>query len=131
MRTFPKIGRQLKSIWTYCVKDPPGWDAFPEAILATMPDKVDLACCYARGDGVQMVTSVKDLGRLQVIHVSISPLLSLRPEFNEQDWDEYILGNAHEIIQTFFPGREFTRQPDDDRPKYRLTKHFYSVLEGA
>lgn len=128
MKTFPKIGRKLKPILNYCVQNPPGWIPMPQVIeMCYPPDQKELACCYMREDGIQMTADLKDYGSLQVIHVSLGPIKYYRPELNEQEWEEFLLTSAHEVVSVFFPGRKFALQPDDSRKPN--VKHFFSVLE--
>jgi hypothetical protein len=129
MKTFTHIGRQLPPIWKYCVKDPPGWMPMPQVIEALYPSSQQhLACCYIRQDGIQMTADLKDYGALQVIHLSLGPVKYFRPELNEQEWEEFLILSAYEVANTFFPGRKFARQPDDERKPN--VKHFFAVLEA-
>lgn len=80
----------------------------------------------SRTYGVNFIASLKDYGALQCIHVSLTPIRSLRPNWSDKYHEEYMMANASDIVQTFMGNRKFARQPDDARrPSMR---HYFSVL---
>lgn len=86
------------------------------------------SCAYLRQrDGVHFMATIKNLGVLQVIHVSIGPVKYYRPDETPEQLDEYLIEVAPEVVQTFFGDRKFARQPDD--PRKPDVKHYFAVLE--
>lgn len=85
-------------------------------------------CCFMREDGVQFIASLDDLGALQRLHISISPVTYYRPELTKDEFEEYLYEVAPEVVQTFFGERRFARAPDDERRPQ--VKHYFAILEA-
>ena len=86
-------------------------------------------CGFLReSDGAHVMASIKDLGRLQTIHVSIAPIRFYRPDWTDEEHQRELFAVTPDIIETFFGERRFARQPDD--PRRPGVKHYFAILEA-
>jgi len=115
-----------KAIDSYCLQKIAGWHKFPSELVASLGEEEFYCGFFNPVAGLHMMASVKDLGALQVIHLSIGKISSFDPDMTEEDWDQRIYSNAADIAETFFPGRKFARQPDS--PNHPNLKHYFSIL---
>lgn len=92
------------------------------------PGQEEYTCAYFnQSEGIQMIASIRDTGALQLIHVSIGQINFFRPDLTESELYEYTLDQAPDILDLFFPGRGFARQPDD--PRKPTLHHYFSIIE--
>lgn len=118
-----------KPIATYCKQEVAGWDRLPDFMTMAFPGEEDYSCSFIRqSDGIQMLASVKDLNVLNTIHVSLAPIRSCRKDWTEEEHSGHIFDIAAEVVESFFPGRRFARQPDD--PRRPQVKHYFAILEA-
>lgn len=105
----------------YCIQEVPGWSKLPP--LLPDEDQCTFICVEY---GMHFLTSIKNYGALQYIHVSIASVRSLRLDLTEQQHLDLIFDATVEAIEKFFPKRQFARMPEDiKRPQ---VKHYFSVL---
>lgn len=125
---------KLKPIATYCKQEVPGWDNLQQFTSAMFSTDKDFTCIFLRqSDGIQFLASVKDLNPLfkdplHIIHVSLAPVRGLRTDWTDEEHGGHIFDISTEVINSFFPGRRFTRKPDDLRNPH--VKHYFSTLEN-
>lgn len=117
-----------KPISTYCIQEAAGWDTLPpNMVVAPLGEEAFYCAFMRRTDGVHVMASVKDYGRLNTVHLSVGPIKFYRPEFTDAQWEEYLVGVSGEVVTTFFPSRKFFMAPADERkPDVR---HYFSILE--
>lgn len=113
----------MKPITTYCKQQVEGWNPLP-AMNSMFPEQLNF---INDKEGIQLMTSIKDYGVLQVIHVSIGQVRTLRPDLTEEQLAENIRERTPHIINDFFGHRGFAMQPDD--PRRPTVKHYFSILE--
>ncbi len=116
-------------IANYCKQQVEGWDKLPEFMNFAPPGEEDFCCSFLRrADGIQMLASVKDLNALNTIHVSLAPIRDCRKDWTDDEHNGHIFDVAFEVVESFFPGRRFARQPDD--PRRPQVKHYFAILEA-
>jgi hypothetical protein len=117
-----------KPIATYCKQNVSGWDDVTKYVAKESGyNNNDCFCSFANPvSGLNFVASVRDLGVLNIIHVTIAPLRVIRPEWTDEQWQDFIVISAKSIIGDFFPGRDFAKQPDD--PRKPDAKHYFAVI---
>ena len=117
-----------KPIATYCKQEVAGWDIFPALSDAIFPGEEEFSNVFIRqSDGLQLLATVKDYDALKIIHVSLAPIRTCRPDWTDEEHNGHIFDVASEVVESFFPGRKFARQPDDSRRPQ--VKHYFTVLE--
>jgi hypothetical protein len=116
-------------IANYCEQQVEGWQKLPVFLNLVIAGNEEFSCSFLRqSDGVHLMASVKDLNALNTIHVSLAPIRSCRKDWTDEEHGGHIFDVAAEVIESFFPGRKFLRQPDDElRPQ---VKHYFSILEA-
>ena len=117
-----------KPISTYCRQEVEGWDKLPPQMVVAPPGEEEFYCGFMRKDGVHLMASVKDYGRLQTVHVSLAPVRFYRPDLTDEEHLEYIYEVTPDVVESFFGDRRFARQPDD--PRRPQVKHYFAVLEA-
>lgn len=116
-----------KPISFYCKQEVQGWDELPNFMTLALPGEENYSCSFVRqADGIQMIASIKFLNNLNTIHVSLAPLRSCRKDWTEEEHNGHVFDVTSEVIDSFFPGRKFARQPDD--PRRPRVKHYFTVL---
>lgn len=103
----------------------------PVALSLPAPGEEDYTAAFMRPDGIQLSVSARDFDGVEVLHVSLAPVYSLLPNVGdaEKSWlQERLAAETPAILQEFFGGRQFTRQPDDPRPGRGDSKHYFSPL---
>ena len=78
--------------------------------------------------GVQITMSVENHDFLNLIHVSIALVASLKTFESNKDYLIFVHENAAKIIGSFFEGQnlDFAKAPDD--PRYPNTKHYFAMI---
>ena len=101
---------------------PEGWTELPN--LLPLPDGEEQYFTTFLGGayGMQVMASVKPY----YLHVSIGPVYSMRKDLAPADLQQNIMLGAGGILEAFFPGRQFAKQPDDARKPD--VKHFFSLF---
>lgn len=117
----------MKTIADYCKQEVPGWTKLPVEFCFARQGEEHLTCSFMSQDGIQIIASIRDYGKLKVLHASIGEVRSLRPELNEDEMAEFIEIETPRVLQTFFGNRGFAQQPDD--PRRPTVKHWFSPLE--
>jgi hypothetical protein len=103
-----------KPISTYCRQEVEGWNTLPPSMVVAPPGEEDFYCGFIReSDGVHLMASVKDYGKLQTIHVSLGPIRYYRPDLSDAEHEQLVFDATYDVVQCFFGERRFARQPDD------------------
>lgn len=119
----------MKPISVYCKQEVQGWAKLPVFMNLVFPGMEDYSCSFLNDrDGYHLLASVKDLGSLQQIHISLAPIMYYRPDKTEEEMVEEIVHNAGDIIEKFFGDLQFCRAPDD--PRRPCVKHFFHIIEN-
>lgn len=120
---------KTKPISTYCKQEVDGWNCLPASmVLAALGDE-EFCCGFLReSDGAHMMASVKDLGAIKVIHVSIAPIRFYKKDWSDEEHQRHLFANTPEIVASFFGNRPFARKPDD--PRRPEVKHYFAILEA-
>lgn len=117
----------MKPISSYCKQEVVGWNRLPPEMVMARSGEEDFSCGFINSVlGLHMMASVKDFGVLQVIHLSIGPIKSYDSSLTNEEWERRIYANVVDIAETFFPRRQFARQPDDARKPD--VKHYFAIL---
>lgn len=117
----------MKPISVYCKQEVQGWAKLPVFLNLVFPGMEDYSCSFLNDkEGFHLLASVKDLGSLQQIHVSLAPIMYYRPDKTEKEMVEEIVYRAGDIIREFFGDLEFCRAPDDERKP--SVKHFFHII---
>lgn len=106
----------------YCKDELFGWHRIP---VDNILDK-KFSCCFFRDDGVQLTATVRDTGSVQLIHVSLAPIKSMRPKLQMDELVQEILSETYDILQYFFPDKKFVKAPNDTHAPY--VKHYFTIL---
>lgn len=118
---------QRKPIASYCRQEVVGWHKLPPEMVLAHPGEEEFSCGFFNTvAGLHMMASVKDFGVLQVLHLSVGKISSYDPTMTAEEWDQRIYANVVDIAETFFPGRQFARQPDT--PNQPSVKHYFAIL---
>jgi hypothetical protein len=118
----------MKPISVYCKQDVHGWAKLPMELCLPKPGQEDFTCSFLNESlGLQLLTTIEDLGSLQQIRVSIAPVKYYNPELSDEEWVREIQSKAGNIIESFFGDFGFCRAPDDERRP--IVKHFFHILE--
>lgn len=118
-----------KTIQTYCKQEAEGWIHLPEVVEAAFPQSEwPHAYCFLRQkDGIQLIASVEDMGRITAIHISVSSVRSMQPDMTDEESVYYLMDVIPEVVKTFFGERLFAKAPD--QPHKLFNKHYFSMLE--
>jgi len=117
-----------KPISTYCLQEVDGWNKLPPSMVLAPPGEEAFYCAFIREkDGVHLLASVKDYGKLLTIHVSLGPIRYYRPDLTDEEHEQYVFDVTPKVVECFFGDRRFARQPDD--PRKPNLKHWFAVLE--
>lgn len=115
-----------KPIAAYCKQEVHGWNKLPQ-LVPSLPGEEGYTCSFLNDVlGLHMLASVKDVGVMQVIHLSLAPVKSFDHGMSNEDWNQRIFANMADIAESFFPGRQFARQPDD--PRRPSVIHYFAIL---
>jgi hypothetical protein len=120
---------KTKPIATYCLQEVDGWQKLPPTMVLCPPGKELSYCGFLRErDGVHFMASVKDLGAIQRLHVSIAPIRFYRQDWTDEEHQDHLFDISPEVIESFFPGRRFSLMPDDPRAPH--VRHYFAILEA-
>ncbi len=115
-----------KPLTEYTSEEHEGWDRMPVELAMPRPGDEPYTGTWLRRDGIQFIATVKDYGAIQLIHASVCPMYTLRPDMRREDLEEYIAMQTPAILREFFGERQFARQPDD--PRVPVIKHYFSTI---
>lgn len=100
-----------------------GWVKLEFTLAA--PGKEEYSCAFIRNDGIHFMATAKSINHVELIHVTIAPLTKMS-DLPEGQLLAYIEEQTPSILEDFFPGRRFAKQPDDlRRPQ---AKHYFSII---
>jgi hypothetical protein len=86
----------------YCKQQVKGWSPVSPKICLAPPGEVPFFCSFINEqNGIHMMASIRDYGKLQYIHVSIAPIRFFLPNKTNQEHQNLILDSAFEIIKIF------------------------------
>jgi len=120
----------MKPISVFCKQEVEGWAKLPVFLQLITPGLEDYSCSFLNAkEGIHLMASMKDLGSLQQIHVSLAPIMHYRPDQTENGMVEEIVYKAGDIIEMFFGDLMFCRAPDDERKP--SVKHFFHIIEKS
>lgn len=118
----------LKPINEYLVGPGSEWTRMPDIFTLSKPDEEKYAAAFMRLDGIQLITSARNFEGVDILHVSLSPVYSIRKDITHEMLQEHVAILTPAILREFFGERQFTRQPDDPRPGRQDSKHYFSSL---
>lgn len=116
----------MKTIKDYCPQEVEGWHTMPSAFNFAKPGQEHLTCSFLRPDGINLIVSIKDYGRVKILHASIGPIESLS-KLTKSELNDFIYQETPSIFQTFFGDRKFAIQPAD--PARPEVYHYFSLLD--
>lgn len=116
----------MKPISRY-IKEVEGWDRFPNEWFPFLKEGEGK---YFRSFGnkdlaIQIICDYKKLNGKLVLHVSISPILSMT-DVSKDDMVARVIEKSVGILKDFFGDLEFMNIPDDPRNN---SKHFFHYIE--
>lgn len=121
--------QKRKPIAAYCKQEVEGWERFSDEMNCTHPGEEEYTCSFfRRSDGITLMASVKNLNVLNLIHISLCPLRCFRKDWSDEEHCGHMFDVTFEVVNSFFPGRKFARQPDD--PRSPQMKHYFAILEA-
>jgi hypothetical protein len=119
----------IEPIAAYCKQEMAGWQVLPSTLLCADYNELPYTCAFIRPDGIHVMASVKQRDTLPIIHVSIGPIYSYRPDITKEQLLKHIDDSTCDILENFFGDDVvFARAPDDARkPDIR---HYFSPLRA-
>jgi len=111
---------------------PSGWNLLPHSFLAIHGMDKDTSVTFLNGEkGMQLFASIKDFtsnkGTVKAIHLTITPVCSVRPDLTEAQLLEKIEAEGEEIIVAFFNTKP---QKLLDDPNLKRGRHWIIPLRG-
>ena len=100
---------------------PDGWHKF-----TLFPDPTITSYIHVE-KGYQVLFSIKDLGRIRTLHLSVGVITSLRNDLSEEELVREAWEDTPKIIKDFFGDRGFAMAPDDKRTP--SVKHYFAMLD--
>lgn len=117
----------------YIYSTPSGWDKLPhDMILGKHGMSESQSVCFLNAtNGMQLMASLRDFesdrGTIETIHITITPMTSLRPDLTLAQLLKNIEARGTQIVEAFF-NTKCQRLPDD--PKHPRGRHWLIPLRG-
>lgn len=117
----------MKPISVYCRQEVEGWVKLPSILNMSPPGEEDYSCGFLnQKEGMHLLASVKNLGVLHQIHVTIGPIMAYCKNKTEEEMATKIASQADAILENFFGDLDFCRAPDERRSS---VKHFFHIID--
>lgn len=117
------MSKQSKHISEFCPAEVDGWVRLPDHLNSIDQNQF----IFFNQAGLQLSTSVRNFGVLQVVHASIGQINGIRPDLTPEELHEYAISEHYNVLKTFFPEKTMIRAPDEE--KHPFVHHFFFVIE--